>query len=285
MTLQVHATGLGFPEGPQALPDGSILFVDLLHQKVRRYADGEVAVVAVLDGSPNGMRSGPDGRLYIANNGGVAPDGRHGIRVMQPQVTGRFQRLGEGGAVEDVVTELPGRGPWRPNDLIFTAAGDIVFTDPQNWDEVRAWTPAGRIPGWGGGRLLLGSPATGKARLLTDLYGFPNGLAFHSDGSLLVGLSLLRRIVKLPWFGDRVGAPEIWCQFDDGTCPDGLLFHEGYLYVAGSAGDHVVIVDTAGRVVRKIATGAGSEPTNLCLQGNRLWITLGLAGQLVSFDL
>ena len=42
----IHVEGLGFPEGPVALPDGAIAFVDLLHQKIRLYRDGAVREVA-----------------------------------------------------------------------------------------------------------------------------------------------------------------------------------------------------------------------------------------------
>ena len=41
-TFETHVDGLGFPEGPVALPDGSIAFVDLLHAKVRAWKDGEI---------------------------------------------------------------------------------------------------------------------------------------------------------------------------------------------------------------------------------------------------
>jgi sugar lactone lactonase YvrE len=133
MSHEVHLEGLGFPEGPVALADGSIVFVDLLHQNVRRYFGGRTSVVATLQGSPNGMRQGPDGRLYIANNGGVAPASLHEVRIMQPQLTGRIQRLALDGHCEDVITELPGKGPWRPNDLVFASDGRIIFIDPQNW--------------------------------------------------------------------------------------------------------------------------------------------------------
>jgi sugar lactone lactonase YvrE len=60
-TQEVHATGLGFPEGPVLLPDGSIAFVDLLHGKVRAYRDGALREIAKLPGAPNGMRMGTDG--------------------------------------------------------------------------------------------------------------------------------------------------------------------------------------------------------------------------------
>jgi len=281
MTHKVHLEGLGFPEGPVALPDGSIAFVDLLHQCVRRFSGDKVEVFAFPQGSHNGMRMGPDGRLYVANNGGVAPKTLHEIKIMDPQISGRIQRVSLDGTVENIITDLPGAGPWRPNDLIFTPDGRIIFTDPQNWEEVSDWSVSGRIPGYGGGRVFIGAPGR-RAELLAEIYGFPNGLAFHPDGSLLVAVTLFRRILKFPWLGDKMGEPTIWCQFEDGTAPDGILFHGDRLFVAGSVGDHVTIVDLNGRPISTIDTGAGSDPTNLCVADGVLWVTLGLPGQLIS---
>jgi sugar lactone lactonase YvrE len=284
MALEVHLQGLGFLEGPAVLPDGSVAFVDLLHQNVRLYKDGAVQIIAKVEGSPNGMRLGPDGHLYVANNGGVAPESLDSTRLMNPQVSGRIQRVHLSGGVDDVVVNLPGTGPWRPNDLIFSSDGQIVFTDPQNWECITDWTVAGRVPGYHGGRLFRAS-LNGEASLLGDLYGFPNGLAFHPDGSLLVAMSLHNNILKLPWHLDRLGKPELWCQFEDGTSPDGILVHGEELYVAGSVGDNVSVVDLSGRRIRAIDTGAGSNPTNLAAGDGRLWVTLGLPGKLISIDL
>jgi sugar lactone lactonase YvrE len=83
LTHKIQLEGLGFPEGPVALGDGSIAFVDLLHQTVWRFANGKMEVIAELQGSPNGMRLGPDGLLYVANSGGVAPNTLHEIKVVE----------------------------------------------------------------------------------------------------------------------------------------------------------------------------------------------------------
>jgi sugar lactone lactonase YvrE len=85
---EVHATGLGFPEGPIALPDGSIAFVDLLHAKVRAYRHGVVREIAGLPGAPNGMRRGDDGGLYICNNGGIAPESLGTLHYAKPMIEG-----------------------------------------------------------------------------------------------------------------------------------------------------------------------------------------------------
>lgn len=283
-TATVHVTGLGFPEGPVALPDGSIAFVDLLHAKVRAYHSGAVRELAALPGAPNGMRLGPDGALYIANNGGIAPLSVGKLHFAHEMVSGRIQRLTLDGRVADVATDLPGAKPSRPNDLVFTPAGDIVFTDPQNWEVFQDFAPTDPACPYHGGQILLARP-DGSVAHLADMSGFPNGLVFHPDGSLLVGITLEHRIVRFPWLGDRVGEPTTWCRFDDAFNPDGMVFWGDTLYATGSVGDRVAVIDAAGRVLDQIETGPDSDPTNVCVHADRLWVTLGLPGKLVSYPL
>lgn len=78
---------------------------------------------------------------------------------------------------------------------------------------------------------------------------------------------------------------EEWCAFDGRIAPDGMVFSDGFLYVTGSSLDHIAIVDHSGRIVEIVHTGPGSDPTNCCVHEGRLWVTLGLPGQLVSCEL
>ena len=283
-TAEVHVRQLGFPEGPVVLADGSIAFVDLLHAKVRAYREGKVREICTLPGAPNGMRRGPDGALYVANNGGIAPLSLEELHFAEPQIPGCIQRVDTDGSWRDHAIDLPGDAPWRPNDLVFTPAGDIVFTDPQNWEVLQEWDPADPASPYRGGQLLL-ARRDGKVTRLAKMTGFPNGLAFHPDGSLLVALTVEHRIVRFAWLGDRVGEPREWCRFDDAFAPDGMIFDGERLYVAGSVGDRIAVVDAGGAIIEQIDTGQGSDPTNLCVQGRTLWVTLGLPGQLVAYAL
>ena len=55
------AHGLRFPEGPIAMPDGSVVLVEIERQTLSRvHPSGEVSVVATLGGGPNGAAIGPD---------------------------------------------------------------------------------------------------------------------------------------------------------------------------------------------------------------------------------
>ena len=70
---RLMATGLGFPEGPVALPDGSVLVVEIAAGRLTRVQpNGELKVIAQVGGGPNGAASGPDGHCYVCNNGGFS---------------------------------------------------------------------------------------------------------------------------------------------------------------------------------------------------------------------
>ena len=64
-------SGLRFPEGPIAMADGSVVLVEISVRGLTRVApDGTKATVAEIAGGPNGAAVGPDGALYLCNNGG-----------------------------------------------------------------------------------------------------------------------------------------------------------------------------------------------------------------------
>ena len=70
--MKVMATELRFPEGPIAMSDGSVLVVEIEGQVLSCIApDGKIETVAEIPGGPNGAAIGPDGRVYVCNNGGL----------------------------------------------------------------------------------------------------------------------------------------------------------------------------------------------------------------------
>jgi hypothetical protein len=64
-----------------------------------------------------------------------------------------------------------------------------------------------------------------------------------------------------------------------------MVFDEERLFVTGSSGDRIAVVDSSARILEMIDTGPGSDPTNCCVEEGVLWATLGLPGQLVSIEI
>lgn len=132
---------LRFPEGPVALGDGSLLFVEIEGQTLSHLAtDGTVSVVAVLAGGPNGVAIGPHGDAYVCNNGGVytfdwAPFPPGKIRVPKPVPNpdhrpGSIQRVDlSSGEVTLLYNSCDGKPLLTPDDIVFDAAGGFWFTD------------------------------------------------------------------------------------------------------------------------------------------------------------
>ena len=135
MEIRTLAEGLGFPEGPVALADGSVLLVEIFAGTLTRVRpDGTKTVVARPRGGPNGAALGPDGKCYICNNGGFRwhIEGSHRRPLMQADdySGGRIERIDlETGTVETLYRtagEVPLKGP---NDLVFDAQGGFYFSD------------------------------------------------------------------------------------------------------------------------------------------------------------
>jgi gluconolactonase len=128
--------GLMFPEGPIAMDDGSVILVEIERQTLSRVsADGKISVVAECGGGPNGAAVGPDGRVYICNNGGFTwmqqgPFRRPGETLAPDYVGGSIQAVDiKTGAVETIYTECNGESLKGPNDIVFDAHGGFYFTD------------------------------------------------------------------------------------------------------------------------------------------------------------
>jgi gluconolactonase len=69
--FEVVTEGLGYPEGPVYMPDGSVLVCEIMNGNLTRvWPDGTKVKVAEVHGGPNGAAIGPDGAVYICNDGG-----------------------------------------------------------------------------------------------------------------------------------------------------------------------------------------------------------------------
>ena len=135
MSVLEIVSGLKFPEGPIAMPDGSIILVEIARGTLTRvWGNGKSEVIAELGGGPNGAALGPDGAVYVCNNGGFEwhdaggflfpgdrPPSYSGGRIERVDLkTGKWERLYEACA------GLKFNGP---NDLVFDQHGGFYFTD------------------------------------------------------------------------------------------------------------------------------------------------------------
>lgn len=126
--MESIAEGLAFPEGPVVMADGSLIVVELAAGRITRCWNGQTETICEIGGGPNGAAIGPDGALYVCNNGGLdlvkfqnARGAGHEGRVERVDLaTGRFERLYD--SCEGIALEAP-------NDIIFDADGRIWFTD------------------------------------------------------------------------------------------------------------------------------------------------------------
>ena len=132
--LTVLAEGLRFPEGPIAMPDGSVVLVEIARGTLSRVRDGVTEVIADLGGGPNGAAIGPDGHCYVCNNGGfkwVEVRGRL-FPGEEPESYGggRIEKVNlQTGTIEVLYTNCQGLPLRGPNDIVFDADGGFWFTD------------------------------------------------------------------------------------------------------------------------------------------------------------
>jgi len=132
---RVLARGLAFPEGPVAMPDGSVLVVEIAGGRLTRVLpDGGQRVVASIGGGPNGAAIGPDGHCYVCNNGGFSWRTDAGFsRPTGPAADytgGCIQRVNLAtGAVEVLYTHCDGEPLYGPNDIVFDGDGGFWFSD------------------------------------------------------------------------------------------------------------------------------------------------------------
>ena len=178
---RVMAEGLRFPEGPVAMPDGSVLVVEIARGTLSRVTpDGRIEVVAETGGGPNGAALGPDGRVWLCNNGGFEWAERDGRLMPGVQAAdyagGRIEAVDLATGRVEVVHRACGGEPLKgPNDLVFDAEGGLWFTDhgkmrPRSEDRT--------------GILYAPPDGSGLREAVFPMHG-PNGIGLSPDGTTL----------------------------------------------------------------------------------------------------
>ena len=289
---RVVAEGLQFPEGPVALPDGSVLVVEMHRRSLTRVApDGPLHVVAQLQGGPNGAALGPDGHCYICNNGGF-----EFVRMGDALVPGLAPRDYTGGWIEavDLATgqskvlyreckSIPLRGP---NDLVFDSHGGMWFTD---------FGKAGHRKRDQGAVFYARADGSFIQQVVFPMEG-PNGIGLSPDGrTLYVSESWSGRIwaydVVAPGEIARFSGPMPWergrmlFSFSRFSMPDSMAIErDGNICLGDIPHGGISVISPNGKLLESHLM-PDAFTTNICFGGPDLqtaFITLSSTGRLVS---
>ncbi len=292
MAIQEIATGLRFPEGPVAMDDGSVILVEIAAGQITRIRkDGKKQAIAKTGGGPNGAAIGPDGALYICNNGGSfsyvkrqgltipghAPDSHKGGRIERVNIST--------GKVEVLYDSCDGHPLIGPNDIVFDKQGGFWFTD------YGKTTATGRTHG-----ALYYAKADGSMMMqaLRELIS-PNGVGLSPDGkSVYYAETFTGRLWSLPL--SKPGKPARVEGFTPGVFV-GAYPGIAYFDSLGVQADGGVCVATilAGGITtfwpgtKKVKHTPLPDPlvTNICWGGKNMktaYITMSGTSKLIAMD-
>jgi len=291
--LEEVTSGLEFPEGPIAMPDGTVVLVEMFGPRLTRvHPDGRKETIAEVPGGPNGAALGPDGAFYVANNGArftkMEVDGLcfPGPATPGKYIGGRISRVDPStGAVTDLYTECNGNPLIAPNDLVFDDQGGFWFTDHGNSE--------GRMAHLTG---IYYAKADGS--LIKEVVfpaHEPNGIGLSPDGSIVYWAEtwtgrVMRRRVTGPGEVEELGLVDTWAclygfpgfQLLDSLGVDG----DGNVCVATLVNGGVSVISPEGELIDFIPTG-DILTTNVCFGGDDLrtaYITVSGTGRLLKTE-
>ena len=287
MDIELVAEGLCFPEGPIAMNDGSVILTEIAGQRLTRVTpDGKTSVVAEPGGGPNGAAIGPDGKIYVTNNGGSFEWlEMEGLLIPGPtpasHVGGSIQRVDIAtGRVETVYEACEGKRLVGPNDLVFDRTGGFWFTDHG------CSTPDGKK--FGG--LYYARPDGSKIVRHRDHMVSPNGVGLSPDEKIVyMADTMLGRLwafdVKAP--GELADPPP----FQPGRVVCNLPGYQLLDSLAVEAGGKVCVATIINGGVTAFDPDGTTEHfpfpdilcTNICFGGPDMrtaWITASGTGKL-----
>ncbi|MGE0698488.1 MAG: SMP-30/gluconolactonase/LRE family protein [Hyphomicrobiaceae bacterium] len=285
--VKILATGLGFPEGPVACADGSVVLTEIRNGRCTRVAaDGQVSLFSDCGGGPNGLATGPDGHFYLCNNGGSRyveghsmglgphPDYKHGWVSRLDARTGEQKIL---------YTHVGGNKLSAPNDLVFDTEGGFYFTDlgkryPRHRDN---------------GGIYYALPDGSRIEEIAYPILSPNGCGLSPDGKTLYAADtegarlwafevqgpgkLKPKAEFAPHSGRMIAGLPGRARFDSLA-----VMASGNICVATLTTGFITEISPSGQIVREVKM-PDVYPTNICFGGPDMrtaYITLSDSGRL-----
>ena len=291
--MKTIAIDLRFPEGPVAMADGSVIFVEMAGGTLcRAWGEGRTEVIADLGGGPNGAARGPDGRIYVANNGGHDWIQRSGPPLATGQIpddyrSGRIEAVNLSTGEVEVLYERCGEHMLRgPNDILFDGNGDIWFTDfgraePRRMDR---------------GGVYWAKADGSEIREVIYALHMPNGLAISADGKTLyvtetltsrlwsweiLGPGEVRMLDSTPHGGHFLWGASVYQRFD------GMAVTESGNLLIGTLNNGGLTEVTPNGLYARHHFVADQDVTNVCFAGermNNLFLTLSHSGVIVEMN-
>lgn len=287
MDMELVTDGLRFPEGPIAMADGSVILTEIEGGVLTRVTpDGAKSTVAETGGGPNGAAIGPDGAIYVTNNGGAFVWlKQNGLTIPGPtppeHTGGAIQRVDiKTGRVETVYEACDGRRLIGPNDLVFDRQGGLWFTDHGS----------GTAEGRKFGALYYAHADGSKIVRARDHLMSPNGVGLSpGEKTVYVADTQLGRL----WAFDLTGPGEI--APPEGFAPGRVICNlPGYQLLdslAVEAGGKVCVATIINGGITAFDPEGGIEhfafpdlvTTNICFGGADMrdaWVTCSSTGKL-----
>ncbi len=291
--FRVITEGLRFPEGPVAMPDGSVLVVEIARGTLTRvHPDGRTEVVAEPGGGPNGAAIGPDGACYLCNNGGFKwHEDAQGLRpILQADdySGGRIERVDlASGRVSVLYTHCGDIALRGPNDIVFDGHGGFWFTDLGKV----------RVNDMDRGRVFYALADGSHIREAIHPLFMANGIGLSPDGqTLYVAETPTARL----WAFEVTAPGQIrkhpWPSPHGGRMLAGSASYQTFDSLAVEAGGNVCVATLMNGGITVVSPDGSSVEhvpmpdlytTNICFGGPQLrtaYVTLSASGRLVAVD-
>jgi gluconolactonase len=276
--------GLGEPEGPVVLDDGSWLAVEMSSDKgcvTHISRDGKSKSIISKTGRPNGLAVDREGYIWVAES-------------LEPSLI----KLSMEGEKDVFLTDCHGEKFIFPNDLVFGPDGKLYMTDSGFY--VQDFVKDGKIRDdyrdlTYDGRVYIIDTGTGDIERLDNGIKFPNGIVFGSNKDLYVNETITGMVYRYRWVDGKVsnkrenfGNVLAEREFEGLRGPDGMKFGtDGNLYVTVYGQGDVTVLGKDGIVLKRLKT-TGKNPTN-CAFGlpgeKKLYVTEVEFGTMEVFDL